>query len=340
MELQNQFGINELNVIGAYANYNAALNINVASFNVHDVAAAVQIALQADGLRQQVGESVEAIEKVTRDHAAEVNGMQEKLTDAEIRVKEARNDTRKAEAYSEELSKELNSLRENLASMTELKVKFSLLSSTHFENVEFIRGLLNIGEEVGDEQFREVAKGIVDGLKTSEQNRTKAAIYWYDALQKVHEAVGGDEVIDSDGLGDDDFVNTLRDHVASLRSAAESKRDDTAMITLKTILNILDIDVGYQTENMLEMVRGIKERSDRYNAQECEWKRNYNELCNALGVDSVIHADVIDEAKKDVERHKKQENYQRKYNELKGACGLAGMVHDVAVRMATENPVR
>lgn len=338
--MEQNFGINELKVIGAYANYSAALNINVASFKVHDVAAAVQIALQAEGLRQQVGESVEAIEKVRRDHAAEVNGMHEKLTDAEIRVKEARNDVRNAEAHSVELSKSLQSARADLADVTELKDKFKGLSSFHFDNVEFIRGLLNIGEDVGDEQFREVAKGIVDGLKMNAQNQAKAAVYWYDALQKVHEAVGGDKVIDSDGLGDDEFVSVLRDHVSALRSAAESKRDDTAIITLKAILNILSIDVGYQTENMLTMVSGIKERSDKYNNQECEWQRNYNELCNVLGIDSVIHADVIGDAKKSIDKNQKQENYQRKYNELKGALGLAGMQHEEAVRLASKNPAR
>lgn len=338
--MEQNFGINELNVIGAYANYNAALNINVANFNVHDVAAAVQIALQADSLRQQVGESVEAIEKVRRDHAAEVNGMQEKLTDAEIRVTEARNDVRNAEAHSVELSKSLQSARADLADVTELKDKFKGLSSLHFDSVEFIRRLLNIGEDVGDGQFREVAKGIVDGLKMNAQNQAKAAVYWSDALQKVHEAVGGDKVIDSDGLGDDEFVSLLRDHVSALRSAAESKRDDTTMITLRSILNILAIEPGYKTETVMTMVRGIKDRSDAYNNQACEWQRNYNELCNVLGIDSVIHADVIDDAKKSIDKNQKQENYQRKYNELKGALGLSGMPHDEAVRLAAANPMR
>lgn len=338
--MEQKFGINELNVIGAYANYSAALNINVASFNVHDVAAAVQIALQADGLRQQVGEAVEAIEKVERDHAAEVNAMQDKLTDAEIRVKEARNDVRNAEAHSEELSKSLLSARSDLADVTELKDKFKGLSSFHFDNVEFIRGLLNISEDVGDEQFREVAKGTIDGIKTNAQNQAKAAVYWYDALIGIHKAIGGDSVIDPYGMVNDEFVSAMCEHVASLRSAAASKRDDTAMITLKTILNILSIDVEYQTENIMDMVRDIKERSDKYNNQACEWQRNYNELCNALSIDSVIHSDVIDDVKKALASREKQANYQRKYNELKGACGLAGMVHDVAVRMATDNPVR
>lgn len=339
MELNN-FGINELNVIGAYANYNAALNINVANFNVHDVAAAVQIALQADSLRQQVGESVEAIEKVSRDHAAEVNSMQEKLTDAEIRVKEARNDVRNAEAHSVELSKSLQSARADLADVTELKDKFKGLSSFHFDNVEFIRRLLNIGEDVGDEQFREVAELAIKNMRDTAQSQAKAAVYWYDALQKVHEAVGGDKVIDSDGLGDDEFVRVLCDQVSALRNAAASKRDDTALITLKAVLKDLSIDVGTQAENIMYMVRGIRERSDKFLNQDCEWQRNYNELCNVLGIDSVIHADVIDEAKKAVEKHQKQENYQRKYNQLKGALGLAGMPHDEAVRLAEANPVR
>lgn len=219
MELQNQFGINELNVIGAYANYNAALNINVANFNVHDVALAVQIALQAENLRQQVGEAVEAIEKSQRDHADEVNSMQDKLSDAEIRVNEARNDVRNAEAHSEKLSKSLQSARADLDDVTELKDKFKALSTIHFENVEFVRRLLKVGEDVGDEQFREVIELAINNMREQAQNQAKAAVYWYDALHKVHEAVGGDEVIDSDGMGDDEFVSALCDHVISLRIA-------------------------------------------------------------------------------------------------------------------------
>lgn len=338
--MEQNFGINELNVLGSYAGYNAAMNINIASFNVHDVAAAVQIAIQADGLRQQVGDAVAAIEKANRDHASEVNGMQEKLTDAEIRVKEARNDVRNAEAHSTELSKSLKSARADLDDVTELKDKFKALSTFHFENVEFVRRQLNVGEDVGDDRFREVVELTIKNMRDTAQNKAKAAVYWYDALQKVHEAVGGDKVIDSDGLGDDEFVRVLCDKVSALRNAADSKRDDTAMITLKSILNILAIEPGYKTETVMTMVRGIKERSDAYNNQVCEWQRNYNELCNVLGIDSVIHADVIDDAKNVVERHKKQENYQRKYNELKGACWLSGLVHDHAVRMATDNPVR
>lgn len=338
--MEQNFGINELNVIGAYANYSAAMNINVASFNVHDVAAAVQIALQADGLRQQVGEAMEATKEARRVNDLELKAANKRVSEAVENIKEMRQDVRNAEAHSEELSKSLLSARADLADVTELKDKFKGLSSFHFNNVEFIRGLLNIGEDVGDDQFREVAKGTIDGIKTNAQNQAKAAVYWYDALQKIHETVGGDEVIDSDGLGDEEFVNALRDHVSALRSAAASKRDDTAMITLKTILNILSIDVEYQTENIMYMVRDIKEHSDKYNSQACEWQRNYNELCNALNIDSVIHSDVIDAVKKALASREQQDNYQRKYNELKGACGLSGMVHDVAVRMATENPVR
>lgn len=338
--MEQKFGINELNVLGSYAGYNAAMNISIASFNVHDVALAVQIALQADGLRQQVGDAMAAIEKNNRDHAAEVNGMQEKLTDAEIRVKEARNDVRNAEAYSEELNDKITAMSGRLSEMEGQRNKSQELSKLHFENVEFVRRQLNVGEDVGDEQFREVVELAIKNMRETAQNQAKAAVYWYDALQKVHEAVGGDKVIDSDGLGDDEFVRVLCDQVSALRNAAESKRDDTTMITLRSILNILAIEPGYNTETVMTMVRGIKERSDAYNNQACEWQRNYNELCNVLGIDSVIHADVIDDAKKALASREKQENYQRKYNQLKGALGLAGMPHDEAVRLAEANPMR
>lgn len=338
--MEQKFGINELNVLGSYAGYNAAMNISIASFNVHDVAAAVQIALQADGLRQQVGDAMAAIEKNNRDHTAEVNGMQEKLTDAEIRVKEARNGVLNAEAHSVELSKSLQSVRAELSDVTDLKDKFKSLSTFHFDNVEFVRRQLNVGEDVGDEQFREVVELAIKNMRETAQNQAKAAVYWYDALQKVHEAVGGDKVIDSDGLGDDEFVRVLCDQVSALRNAAESKRDDTTMITLRSILNILAIEPGYKTEAVMTMVRGIKERSDAYNNQACEWQRNYNELCNVLGIESTIPLAVIEEAKKALASREKQENYQRKYNQLKGALGLAGMPHDEAVRLAEANPVR
>lgn len=338
--MEQNFGINELNVLGSYAGYNAAMNINIANFSVHDVAAAVQIALQADGLRQQVGDAVAAIEKANRDHAAEVNGMQEKLTDAEIRVKEARTDVRNAEAHSTELSKSLQSARADLADVTELKDKLKALSTFHFENVEFVRRQLNVGEDVGDEQFREVVELTIKNMRDTAQNQAKAAVYWYDALQKVHEAVGGDKVIDSDGLGDDEFVRVLCDQVSGLVNAAAQKRNDKAKILLNELLNILGVDAGSNGEGILISARGIKDNSDKFINQNCEWQRNYNELCNVLGIDSVIHVDVIDEAKKDVERHKKQENYQRKYNELKGALGLAGMPHDESVRLASKNPIR
>lgn len=338
--MEQNFGINELNMLGSYAGYNAAVNINIASFNVHDVAAAVQIALQADGLRQQVGDAVEAIEKASRDHAAKVNDMHEKLTDAEIRVKEARNDVRNAEAHSEELNDKIKAMAGRLTEMEAQRNKLQEISKIHFDNVEFVRRQLNVGEDVDDEQFREVVELAIKNMRDTAQNQAKAAVYWYDALQKVHEAVGGDKVIDSDGLGDDEFVRVLCDQVSALRNAEDSKRDDTAMITLKSILNILAIDAGTHTENMLYMVHGIKERSDLYNNQSCEWQRHYNELCNVMGIESTIPLAVIEEAKKALVSREKQENYQRKYNQLKGALGMAGMPHDEAVRLAEANPVR
>lgn len=220
--MESKFGIEEVTTVGTYANYNAAIGVNVANFNVHDVAMIVGMALHTDELRQQVAECQGENERTITHWKREVNDMQDKLTDAEIRVKEAQNDVRNAEAHSEEINKSLQHARAELQDERDLKTKFKMLSTLHYDNVEFIRELLNIGEDVGDEQFREVAKGIVDGIKKNGQDQSKAAVYWHDALLKIHQEIGGENVIDSEGMGDDEFVSVLCEHIESLRNASSS----------------------------------------------------------------------------------------------------------------------
>lgn len=347
--MERKFGIEEVTTVGTYANYNAAIGVNVANFNVHDVAMIVGMALHTDELRQQVAECQAENERTITHWKREVNGMQDKLTDAEIRVKEAQNDVRNAEAHNDELNGKLQHARAELQDERDLKTKFKTLSTFHYDNMEFVRGLLHVSEDVGDERVRDVITEIVNGMKVRADDHAKVGVYWYDALQKILKAVGGDEVFDTEGLSDDHFVEGLEKIVSCLRADALShrqvmKRDDAHRIFSKQLTDVLGIQEDLTREGALSVASQIKRQADAYGAQENEWRRRYDELCNVLNIcfedDNSSVIAMAQQIKASCDRVEKQENYQRKYNELKGASGLSGLEHGAAVKIAGENPAR
>ncbi|QHJ80229.1 MAG: hypothetical protein [Bacteriophage sp.] len=325
--------------IGNYAVYLTQVGESVGKFAISDIIRIAQLALQTGELEEALRMAGARNEQTIESWKSEVDGLVNELSESRIAVQEARNDVRNAEAHSEELNDRLKANEKACNMIAEARDKFKALSTEHFDRMEAVRGLFEIADTVGDEEVIAVIENRLNVIKTTKDNNVAACMFWYDAWDSVRAALD----VDLDGLSDDEKVKRVLSAARHASAAVFEKRNDALKIHLDNLRNALQLDAGFTNDAMVEQARQIRQAADSKVAQECEWQRRYNELCNVMGIEASTHDEVMIEARdiKDaVVRGNKQDNYQRKYNELKGAAGLAGVEHKEAVKIMARSPAR
>lgn len=282
--------------IGNYAMYHNQLGHNAAEFMVGDVIQLARAAMQTSELEEALRIAAEREDKIRNDWKAEVDGLVSENDEANIRVNEMKIDVTNAEAYSQDLACQLDAARKEVLS--------------------------------AEANNRELSEQLDLANRKAQQltNLKEAAAFWYDAFKDVHMAIGGDDAVNVAGVDDNEFVSKIIEAVNECVSQANSKRNDSHKIFIGKILGALGIDEGYESEMILSAAKQIKLNSDSLLSQSNEWRKNYNELCNALEIDG-DHVPALKQAIIKAKAYKK-------YNELKNALGMAGIPHNVAVERA------
>lgn len=282
--------------IGNYAMYHNQLGHGAAEFIVGDIIQLARAAMQTSELEEALRIAAEREDKIRNDWKAEVDGLVSENNEANIRVDEMKIDVTNAEAYSKELAGQLDAARKEVLS--------------------------------AEGNNRDLSDQLTSAINKIQQltNLKDAAVFWYDAFKDVHMALGGNDAVNVAGADDSDFVNAIVEAVKESVLQANSKRNDSHKIFIGNILGALGIDEGYESGMILSAAKQIKLNSDSLLSQSNEWRKNYNELCNALDIDGE-HDSVLSQARTKAKSYKK-------YNELKSALGLAGLPHDEAVKRA------
>lgn len=158
-----------------------------------------------------------------------------------------------------------------------------------------------IGELKKDVKAAEAYSEKLDGLRKAEGaekgKALDAAVYWRDAIGDIHKALGGNDVVDVDGLDDGEFVECLVEAVKQSREKVASKRDDSIKLFNDRLLSTLGIQDGFTTEGMLQIARTIKYHSDEHEKGNNNWRAAYVELMKTIGLSFVTLHDVGDCAK-------------------------------------------
>lgn len=92
--------------------------------------------------------------------------------------------------------------------------------------LEEVKGDVRNAEAHSEKLAAELAevKGKLEQERKERERFAKTSVFYYDAMQEVHAAIGGDEVFDSDGCTDEEFREGVVRTVADLRKTAGNFR--------------------------------------------------------------------------------------------------------------------
>lgn len=332
--MQNeQFSKEQIQMVGNYAAYLHNIGEAIGKFASIDVLTLARAALAVQEMEQAVKMANDQTER-TRDAMQKENeALHSVIRENGNIIDEMRGDVRNAEAHSDDLDSQLQAATIRCKEVEEQRNSYRDIAQTRYNLLESIYALFGVSEDLSDDEAIKHVKSKHADLKLRGDNQSAACQFWYDAWNDVRSALD----VDTEGLADDEKVSAVVE--AAKRSISKIPLVDSVM----RVLDALQLSHDLNLEQVVAHAQQIRHAADAHAAQENEWQRRYNELCNTVGIESTTHDAALIEArdlKAAVDRGDKQENYQRKYNELKGSLGLAGMPHDEALKMARQDPIR
>lgn len=325
--MQNEkFNKEQIQMVGNYAAYLTNIGESIGKFASGDVLTLARAALEVSELhaalklandqtertRDAMQEQIDDLSKCIVGRNNKINELNDEIIDLDAQLKAATSRCKDAESARETLK---------------------AAAKERFEAIENIYSLFSIPEGATYIDAHEKLSEQLADLKLQLSNQLAACQFWYDAWNDVRAALD----VDTEGLEDDEKANAV---------VEAAKQISRSIIPVEKFIQMLDaLQLGHDLTfpQAVEFAKQIRREADSHAAQENEWRRRYDELCNVMGFDGVDHDATLCEARdaKAAEaKANKQEKYQRKYNELKGSLGLAGMPHDEAVKLARENPIR
>ena len=92
--------------------------------------------------------------------------------------------------------------------------------------LEEVKGDVRNAEAHSEKLAAELAevKGKLEEERKTRDQFAKTSVFYYDAMQEVHAAIGGDEVFDSEGCTDEEFVEGVVNVVTELRKTNANLR--------------------------------------------------------------------------------------------------------------------
>lgn len=160
--------------------------------------------------------------------------------------------------------------------------------------------------------------------------------YWHEAWEAICRAMN----VDTEGLaGDDESVATATQRAADLHAFNArfyQERNEKDQF-IQEVFRLLGMSGGSR-DGVLSMIEHNAKQANQQRNQENEWKRLYNELCNAIRIES--HSGAIEAARRireaaDMKIHH-ESAWERQYHALCDAFGIDVDKHETVLKNARE----